>query len=493
MGNKKEIGKLVRDKMAGHRPVPDDEMWDNIASALEKKSDRRALPLWLKGALGVLAIALITGLFFLLPANTSPELQKETTNEILSDTDTTVSVRPTNESVIAATPKHTQAGAEKQATQQLTKAKSDNHSTASNNKPQKGNLSNPEEKTNKANTKNREKATYSTRKTTITSSSHSEEVVADNPTKRVDDSKKTHITSNNDDNLKSQSTSASTKNANTPDEKTEVTEIDKSAEDIEEVTTDEKTKTEVALEKSEEKNLEDVKNEKLKFTVSPYIAALSYGTLTKGSALDSRLVNNPQESLTTIGYGVQFEFQISERSSIRFGIGHTPLKYKTDGFEVSTSNGFNNIYNLDFLGPQDTSQSSTENSPAAISFFNENSIVSIQQELSYIDLPVTYQYALVKQKIGVAINPGFSVLILNDNEVYAIAKNDARLRLGEEARLNSLSFALNLGISAHYNINDHWRADVEPLFKYQLNPYSGNIADFRPYYLGLQFGLSYKF
>lgn len=230
-----------------------------------------------------------------------------------------------------------------------------------------------------------------------------------------------------------------------------------------------------------------------KWGVSPYISSINYGSLTKGSSIDNRQENNPREAISTTGYGIKLEFALSEKSSIRAGFGIAPLRYQTDNFQINISNNTVNIFELAGVSPEEVSQGATTTAPEALAFFNENNIASIIQDISYLEIPIDYQYRFINKRIGLSINPGVNILLLNDNSLSAIATNNSILEVGQETSLRDLSFALNLGISSYYNISKSWRFNIEPIFTYQLNPYTTTIGNFRPFYIGFQFGSSYKF
>jgi hypothetical protein len=95
-------------------------------------------------------------------------------------------------------------------------------------------------------------------------------------------------------------------------------------------------------------------------------------------------------------------------------------------------------------------------------------------------------------RIGVNLIGGISTLLLGDNEIVA---NDGDFRevLGGANNLNSVSFSTNVGLGFHYKISKKLKFNIEPMFKYQLNPYTDSSVDFKPYYLGVYSGLSFKF
>ena len=65
--------------------------------------------------------------------------------------------------------------------------------------------------------------------------------------------------------------------------------------------------------------------------------------------------------------------------------------------------------------------------------------------------------------------------------------------LGEANNLNSLSFTTNIGLGFDYKIGKRLKFNIEPMFKYQLNPYTDSSVDFNPFFMGVYTGLSFKF
>ena len=120
-------------------------------------------------------------------------------------------------------------------------------------------------------------------------------------------------------------------------------------------------------------------------------------------------------------------------------------------------------------------------------------MVSIEQDISYIEVPIDYQYRLINKRVGLSFNTGLSLFVLTNNSVFATADSGDNILIGRETNLKDLSLAFNLGLGAHYNFSKRWRLDAEPAFKYQINPYVEGNTNFRPYYFGMQFGLSFKY
>ena len=83
-------------------------------------------------------------------------------------------------------------------------------------------------------------------------------------------------------------------------------------------------------------------------------------------------------------------------------------------------------------------------------------------------------------------------MFLGNNDV-SVEAGDFSSTLGEANNLSSVSFTTNVGLGLDYKISKKFKFNVEPMFKYQLNPYSDSSVDFQPYYIGVYSGLSYKF
>jgi hypothetical protein len=118
--------------------------------------------------------------------------------------------------------------------------------------------------------------------------------------------------------------------------------------------------------------------------------------------------------------------------------------------------------------------------------------VELIQNISYYEVPLELTYALVNNKFGINVIGGFSTLFLGNNEV-SVQAGDFSGTLGEANNLSSVSFTTNVGLGFDYKINKKFTFNIEPMFKYQLNPYTDSSVGFKPYYVGIYSGLSFKF
>ena len=65
--------------------------------------------------------------------------------------------------------------------------------------------------------------------------------------------------------------------------------------------------------------------------------------------------------------------------------------------------------------------------------------------------------------------------------------------IGEANNLNNMSYSTNLGIGLEYKLSKSLNFNFDPMFKYQLNAFSNDAGNFKPYILGIYSGLSYRF
>jgi hypothetical protein len=135
--------------------------------------------------------------------------------------------------------------------------------------------------------------------------------------------------------------------------------------------------------------------------------------------------------------------------------------------------------------------SESELLPFEDSFANKNKGY-INQEMGYLEMPVEMTYALLDKKFGIKIIGGFSTLFLQDNAVNVVSENRSTF-LGEANNLNNIHFSTNFGIGLKYGFMKSFEFNVEPTFKYQLNTFSSDAGNFKPYLFGIYSGISYKF
>lgn len=529
MGNRKDIGKLFNERFKNFEQAPGADLWDTIASELDQKSDRKIAPLWFYFG-GFLIVGMLTGLLYWHPWSTTnttdPKEQSFVLNqETVGNKETQVVSSSNQKDIKNATITNNTSPEEitdtitntketssytTNTSNQLVSAKDNTSLSSENTLSEKSQavVTNASKNTNNSynNTTSNSSKNSITSSTSLYNNKKTTSIAAVlntlvSTSQKLRDKKELEAKTAYQTKVKEDLV-----NAIIVQKEENKIALQRWQDSIQSLSASKKTNLAVISKEEEKtpklpKTEEERKNDRkesvsYKFAISPYTSLLNYGSLTKGSSIDNRLVDNPRDAIRTVGYGVRADYKFSEKSSIRFGVGIAPLQYRTDDFQVLVTNNNNvNIFQLSGIDPQNLNQGNggIETSPEVLAFFNSNDVVSIEQNITYVEVPVDYQYRFLNKRVSMSFNGGMSLFVLTNNRVFATARNGENIFIGRETSLKDLSLALNFGLGTYYNFSKNWRFDLEPAFKYQLNPYTDNIGNFRPYYFGLQFGMSYKF
>ena len=235
--------------------------------------------------------------------------------------------------------------------------------------------------------------------------------------------------------------------------------------------------------------------------IAPNIAPVYYNTLSQGSSIDASFADNSQSGDVNISYGIGVRYALSDRLKIRSGISNVALSYSTSGIELGDGPVSLALKTIDYASEgvvviaQDLGTFSSQNQDGTfgdITPKSTNGEAFINQNISYYEVPLELSYTLFDSAFGLDVIGGVSTLLLGNNEVSVTAGNYNEV-LGSANNLSSLSFATNIGLGLHYKMSSKFKLNIEPMFKYQLNPYTDSSVSFKPYYLGVYTGLSFKF
>jgi len=241
-----------------------------------------------------------------------------------------------------------------------------------------------------------------------------------------------------------------------------------------------------------------------------YFSAINSGS----DALSSQIISSEQPLFSYSG-GVAFAYKISKRFSIQSGLYYSSLGQKVDGinsysgfqqygttksghnFEVLTSSGTVVTSNPDiFLSANGADRIVTAYTkdvfdPNKASLQPVNT--SLDQNFSYLEFPVILRYKLVDKTIGINLIGGLSYNLLVHNAVSTTLDGNV-YEVGDTKGLNPLSLSSSFGMGMEYNISSKLSLNLEPTFRYYLNPFSVTSGTFiHPYSFGIFSGVSYKF
>jgi hypothetical protein len=250
-----------------------------------------------------------------------------------------------------------------------------------------------------------------------------------------------------------------------------------------------------------EKELGKNANEKentSKWAISSQVSPIYFNTVSRGSSLGEQFVENSKSFVNSTSYGVGASYELSNRITLRSGVNSLAFGYDTNEVIYDMS-----LRNIDNSSSYITTSSSYSNvvlkskfsSPGLmtdVGNFKEENIGSLRQNISYIEVPMELSYKVLDKKFGISLIGGMSTLILNNNSVSLIAEG-MQIEIGKANNLNELHFSSNVGLGFKYTFWKSFNANFQPMLKYQINPFSENAGNFKPYFIGLYSGISYQF
>ncbi|MFH0842350.1 MAG: outer membrane beta-barrel protein [Bacteroidota bacterium] len=225
----------------------------------------------------------------------------------------------------------------------------------------------------------------------------------------------------------------------------------------------------------------------------------------------SQVINKEQTVLSYSG-GLALSFKVNRRLSIQSGLYYSSIGKELSGitaysgfedhfytkgspnFTVLTSNGSvltsnNDIFLTDGLSAEriQTSYNNNVFDPVKSELnFLDN---PVHQNFSYLELPVVLRYKVVDRVLDFNLIGGVSSNLLVNNSV-----NAGKTQIGTTDGMNLITFSSSIGMGMEYNLSNNLSLNLEPTFRYYINPFS-NITgmNIHPYSFGVFSGISYKF
>ncbi len=234
-----------------------------------------------------------------------------------------------------------------------------------------------------------------------------------------------------------------------------------------------------------------------------------------GNELAQQVMESDQTRVSYTG-GVGLSYKITSRFSIQSGLYYSSLGQEVGG--VNAYSGFSKYdnsksgHNFEILTANGTVFSSnsdvflnSSNLPARVQSYYTNDVFdpvkanlsyvssTIFQDLSFLELPLILRYKIIDRKIDLNVIGGMSYNFLVNNSVYAVM-DGGKYPVGTTEGLNTVSLSSSLGMGMEYKLSESLSLNLEPTFRYYLNPFnSSNSGGFHPYSLGIFSGVSYKF
>ena len=552
MKDNKNIERLFQEKFKDFEALPPQDSWDIIASRLnEKKKKKRILPIWFQFS-GIAASLFIIGSLIWNFSGESNTTEVPNSNNTIVNTEDSKGnsnnsniTSPNNEAIVYDSQSNEEnldkksnnsinQYNEKSIDEKLVKSKLKNNSSRRNGLVSNGKLQNDIDASSNQKGFKKGKNNFKKQSSSVTNSEKA--LVANTEKNKAKRKSKSKSNKNNSDfenlfddnnvvdnnredknainketidaffeNKTSNTTTITnndsiTKQTNNSDVVVSNEIITQDSTLVAEVSKETNLLEELLKEKEAGKNEDEKEEKRSKWAISTNASPVYFNSLAQGSSIDQQFDSNSKNYATTLSLGIAGSYAINNKLSLKTGVNNINISYNTIDvlFDARMNNVENNIptisrnpeaSNMVFsskVGNVETLSGDVEN------VIIENNVGALQQNISYIEVPLELSYKLLDKKFGIEVIGGMSTLFLNQNNISLVA-NGIEMEVGRANNLNNIHFSSNVGLGFKYNFWKSFNANFQPMFKYQINTFSENSGNFKPYFIGLYTGVSFSF
>ncbi len=497
MKAEKDLGKLIRERLADTEVAPESNLWNAIEKSLERKRKRRLGFLW---SLGLLL--LLSGAFSVLRFYHEPGIQEQ--KQHIKNTDTriqledSIKTRPSDgEKKGQPFPQAFEKNKERDSVRPSYTDRDNTQGTSSHNpkiglsdviteKPDPASEENPNKadgrdlmgKSDGENDENEPSVFPDNPKPDNTSN-------VSNPNGKINDTEKKQGKGNNQLEELHQSKVVDTSEGNVA-EKTAQENPFIAPNEIEGATSkpDKESVGKITKKDSLPLKREETSSQK-KYYIYPFLSSSSYGGLSRASAIDERLDGNRRSNNLSYGYGLYFVFKPNEKWGLRVGAAYSQVEKSTFDVPIRPNDLSTNYYrdisfqnNLSYLTLSNT--------------FSQPENITLQERLSYVQVPLEVTRVLLKrEKFGIDAIAGIGVIYLKKNEITVIRTTGTAIELGKNDNYSEGSFGIHFGFGLDYELNQSLKIQLEPIIKPQIGFYEKSIGN-KPYIFNIQLGMLYR-
>lgn len=479
MNEKKNIDRLFQERFKDFEAVPDAKIWNNIHDALHQKKSKKIIPLWWK--LSGIAAGFVLAFLAIHPIWNA------------ADSETKMVIAPTeienNSSNPSNTPTETGVAFEKD---NFTKKEVEKNSetsfgnTIQNKSVITNSNSNKNLKINQKFFQTNAAVSLIKKNSRLNSTLIKTEKVASNSINEEKNQAETRIEAfNNEKNIVSTKYTFANKNK-----------IQEEQDSIAVVLASAPNPLEELLRKKNENENRLADAPLNRWNVSTNVAPVFFNSASNGSPIEAQFEGNNKTYDTNLSVGVGVQYAVNKKLSVRTGVNKVTLGYETN--DVVFFGGINSsgVSNLASSNATSNIEVISANNISALRPFEENINNAergvLNQKMGYYEVPLELSYALVNRKFGIHVIGGLSTLFLNENSV-AVQSENTMVSLGKANNLNEIHFSGNAGIGFRYELWKNFEARFEPTLKYQFNTFNRDAGNFKPYFVGLYSGVSFRF
>lgn len=491
MGTKKELGAAIKEKLGTLETSPDAAVWSSLKESLEKKKKRRIVPFWLFfGGVAVLILGFSVGIGMgnfmqsseVQENSTSPKVkQQEVSSKPEEDSTTTKQTDARND---VANQNDNNVVAIENAKQPATYEQNSKDDTA-----KKEALKQEAKRINNA--KNRATASNSgviligaprtnsglqPSQNNIALNAIETSTDAGSSTNQVNES----LIANTDLATNTMVDNNATKNKSITQElaitETRETSVLTKRDSLKEA----RKKNNLARQEELAKRNDSLEAAKRFVSITAFTGIGTGDLIQNQSSLDGRLDFLETNNTLTVHNGIRVNFNTGSRFTLRAGVNHHKMRTETIGINPNDIA----ISGLRFVGY-------SEDASSINTFIGTSTNVSLKQEFSYLEIPISVRYDLLENGKLIGLVGGINYAMLLENNVTLVSGSN-RLEIGRTSSLIKGSFSVHAGLGIRPVISKNLYLNVEPLLF--LNTTRYNVGAIKPALdARLLLGLEYVF
>jgi hypothetical protein len=507
MSERKNIDRLFQEKFKDFEANPPDETWENIEAKLDEKKKRRIIPLWWKLS-GVAALLLLG--FLIAKSVYTPNSQTE--NPIVTDANSNQSEKQkapnTSGNNLNSKPSSVNSAKDAVVNKSITVEKNSNsNKLVSKDKNSSKTIESSSQKAvaesnstshhSLKNKRNNRNSKASITETILEKSTNQIAHTNENSNKTTTENKivQTETNQNNSNKTIDNKTIDLNDLKGDPNSNSKIVTTEMKVNDTTKIASVATNALEELLNEKESKEKQQPKENRWQITSN--VAPVFFGSVSNGSPVDPMFENNSKEYNTSFSVGVGVSYVVNTKFSVRTGINKMSVDYNTNGiafFADLDNPGVENI-SPSMSGKAIHVEDATIPVQSLLPFenaFAQKNEGYMNQKMGYYEVPVELTYAILNKRFGIKVIGGVSTFFLNENKISLVSDN-MNTDLGKANNLNDVHFSTNFGLGIKYDFLKSFEFNVEPTVKYQLNTFSENAGNFKPYIFGIYSGISYKF
>ncbi|HLN19957.1 MAG TPA: outer membrane beta-barrel protein [Bacteroidales bacterium] len=253
-----------------------------------------------------------------------------------------------------------------------------------------------------------------------------------------------------------------------------------------------------------------------RWSVEAMASPTYYSMMGAGGNNFSRQLLASEKPISSYTGGLTVSYRINRRFTIQTGLFYASQGqklagvYSYAGFQAySESKGTPNFELRTASGPVQTGNAdvfiSVRGDPERITTQYTNDVFDPEksnltylgneliQSFNYLQMPLILRYKVIDKTLDINLTGGVSYDFLIRNDAYTDV-NGIKYLVGDTKGINTLALSSSFGMGFEYGLTDKISLNLEPTFRYFLNPFNEPTQPgIHPYSFGVFSGFSFRF